>query len=121
MYECDAKGVTASLLLGELPIEPEAYAIELLVGAERRRDSIDELIGRYSEGWSVDRMPVVDRSVLRLATFELLDERAVPVAVVIDEAVELVKSYSTEDSGRFVNGVLSAIAAEVRERDGLRA
>ena len=59
-------------------------------------------------------MPAVDRCVLEMATFELLDEGDVPVAVVLDEAVELAKTYSTEDSGRYVNGVLSAVAAEVR-------
>ena len=64
-------------------------------------------------------MPVVDRCVLRMAAFELLEERDVPVAVVLDEAVELAKTYSTEDSGRYVNGVLSAVASEVRaERVG---
>ena len=59
-------------------------------------------------------MPVVDRCLLRIAIYELLDEGDVPVAVVLDEAVELAKTYSTEDSGRYVNGVLSAVAAEVR-------
>ena len=65
-------------------------------------------------GWSIDRMAVVDRLVLRLAVAELLDPTGPPVAVVIDEAVELAKTYSTEESGRFVNGVLSTVAAQVR-------
>ena len=65
-------------------------------------------------GWPLDRMAVVDRLVLRLAVAELLDPDGPPVAVVIDEAVELAKTYSTEESGRFVNGVLSTVAAQVR-------
>ncbi|HET9070860.1 MAG TPA: transcription antitermination protein NusB, partial [Acidimicrobiales bacterium] len=64
--------------------------------------------------WSVDRMPAVDRSLLRLATFELLGRPDTPTGVVISEAVDLAKEYSTEESGRFVNGVLAAVAAEVR-------
>ena len=65
-------------------------------------------------GWPLDRMAVIDRLVLRLAVAELLDADGPPMAVVIDEAVELVKTYSTDDSGSFVNGILSTIAAEVR-------
>ena len=70
-----------------------------------------------SVGWEIDRMPVVDRTILRLATWELLSRPDVPVAVVIDEAVELAKQYSTEQSGGFVNGVLGTIATEVRPAD----
>jgi len=75
---------------------------------------VNRLLGRHATGWTIERMPVVDRCVLRMAVYELLDELDVPVAVVLDEAVELAKTYSTEDSGRYVNGVLSAVATEVR-------
>ncbi len=68
-----------------------------------------------AKGWEVERMPVLDRNILRLATYELIAELDVPVAVVIDEAVELAKQYSTESSGGFVNGVLSTIARQVRD------
>ncbi len=84
--------------------------------AERHRSEVDERIGRASVGWPIDRMAVVDRLVLRLAVAELLDPEGPPVAVVIDEAVELAKTYSTDESGGFVNGVLSSVAAEVRAR-----
>ena len=77
-------------------------------GRGRRR------ITAASVGWPIDRMAVIDRLVLRLAVAELLDPDGPPMAVVIDEAVELVKTYSTDDSGSFVNGILSTIAAEVR-------
>jgi len=102
-------------VLEELPVAPEPYAVELVLGVERLGDQVSDLLSRHATGWAVDRMPVIDRCLLKMATFELLDELEVPVAVVLDEAVELAKSYSTEDSGRFVNGVLSAIAPKVRE------
>jgi N utilization substance protein B len=74
------------------------------------RDEIDALVAQYAKGWALDRMPAVDRALLRLATYELLHHSEVPVAVVISEAVELASQFSTDDSSRFVNGVLSAIA-----------
>ena len=77
-------------------------------------DELDELLREYSEHWAVERMPALDRAVLRLGCFELTHERDVPTAVVISEAVELAKLYSTKDSGRFVNGLLSRIAEELR-------
>ncbi len=75
---------------------------------------MNALLTRHASGWTVERMPAVDRCVLRIATYELLGEPEVPVAVVLDEAVDLAKEYSTEDSGRYVNGVLSGVASEVR-------
>jgi N utilization substance protein B len=83
-------------------------------GVEADGGRIDELISSAAVGWELDRMPVVDRTVLRLATWELLARPDVPVAVVLDEAVELAKQYSTEQSGGFVNGVLSTVATQVR-------
>ncbi len=73
----------------------------------------DERISAAAVGWPLDRMAVIDRIVLRLAVAELLDPEGPPTAVVIDEAVELVKAYSTEESGRFVNGVLATIAGDL--------
>jgi N utilization substance protein B len=75
-------------------------------------DRIDELLGEHAEGWAVERMPPVDRAVLRLALYELLWRPDVPPAVAIDEAVELAKSLSTEESPRFVNGVLARVLRE---------
>jgi N utilization substance protein B len=96
-------------------VAPEEYAVQLVLGVERRAEEVNGLLGRHATGWAVERMPVVDRCLLKMAAFELLDEPEVPVAVVLDEAVELAKTYSTEDSGRYVNGVLSAVATEVRD------
>jgi N utilization substance protein B len=114
LYEAECKDLAFDELLAELPIEPEAYAVRLVAGVERDLGRIDDLLDRHASGWPLDRMPAVDRSLMRIACYELLDEPDVPTAVVIDEAVELAKSYSTEDSGRYVNGVLSAVAAVVR-------
>jgi transcription antitermination protein NusB len=73
------------------------------------RARIDELLGQYAEGWTIDRMPEVDRAVLRLGIYEVLWRDDVPDAVAIDEAVELAKSLSTDESPRFVNGVLARV------------
>jgi N utilization substance protein B len=83
-------------------------------GADEHREEIDAIIRKYSEHWALERMPAVDRTILRLGTYELVWLREVPTAVVITEAVELAKQYSTKDSGRFVNGLLSRISDEVR-------
>ncbi len=113
-YEAEQKGLTVEELLSELPVVPGGYALELVTGLSERIDEVDGLIAFHSAGWAIDRMPAVDRCILRLATYELVAEPSVPLAVVIDEAVELAKEYSTEDSPRFVNGVLAAIADAVR-------
>jgi transcription antitermination protein NusB len=101
-------------LLDDLPVEPDEYALELLRGVEDHSSDIDRLLREYSEHWAVERMPAVDRAVLRLGCFELVHEPEVPTAVVISEAVDLAKQYSTKDSGRFVNGLLARIAEQVR-------
>ena len=114
LYEAETKDLSPSQLLAELPVAPESYATQLVEGVERRGDEVNALLTRHASGWTVERMPAVDRCVLRIATYELLGEPEVPVAVVLDEAVDLAKEYSTEDSGRYVNGVLSGVASEVR-------
>jgi transcription antitermination protein NusB len=106
--------ITVVELLQDLPIEPDPYALELLRGVEEHHGDIDELLREYSEHWAVERMPAVDRAVLRLGCYELAHEPDVPTAVVISEAVDLAKQYSTKDSGRFVNGLLARIAEQVR-------
>lgn len=114
LYEAELKGERPSAVLDALPVAPDPFARALVEAAEARRERADELVSEASVGWPLDRMAVVDRLVLRLAVAELLDPEGPPVAVVIDEAVELAKTYSTEESGRFVNGVLSTVAARVR-------
>ncbi len=116
LYEAEAKGMGAGAVVDGLPVAPDALAELLVRGVETEQGRIDELITRYAKGWTLARMAQVDRTVLRIATFELLARPEVPVAVVLDEAVELAKRFSTDDSGRFVNGVLAAIARDVRAK-----
>jgi N utilization substance protein B len=85
------------------------YAVELVEGVVAHQARIDELLGTYSRDWPLDRMPAVDRALLRLATFELLWRDDVPDAVVIDEAVTLARSLSTDESPAFVNGLLGRL------------
>ena len=115
LYEAEAKELSPPSLLQELPVEPRPFVADLVAGVSRCQARIDELIGRYAVDWSLDRMAAIDRNVLRLAVYELLEHPEIPVGAVISEAVELAKRYSTDDSGRFVNGVLSSVAAEVRD------
>jgi len=114
LYEAELKQLAPGSLLAELPVEPTAYAAELVRGVEAHQPQVDELISKYAIDWSLGRMPVVDRALLRLATYELLFQPDVPTAAVISEAVELAKAYSTDESGGFVNGVLAAVAREAR-------
>jgi N utilization substance protein B len=113
LYEADLRGLDLTAVLAERvaiadpPVHD--YTVAVVEGVQAHRGAIDEILARYAEGWSVERMPDVDRAVLRLAVYELLFRRDVPDAVVIDEAVELVKSLSTDESPRFVNGVLGRI------------
>ncbi len=118
LYEAELKGETPLHVLAGLPVRPDPYVCTLLEGAEATRVEADKRITAASVGWPLDRMAVIDRIVLRLAVAELLDPDGPPLAVVIDEAVELVKTYSTDESGAFVNGILSTIAAEVRPGRG---
>ena len=114
LYEAEAKGLRPpAAVLDSLPLPAEPYAAELVVGVSEHLEEIDELLGRFSVGWTVERMPVVDRTLLRLATYEL-GHTDVPVGVCISEAVELAKRYSTDDSHVFVNGLLSRLATELR-------
>ncbi|MBC7442181.1 MAG: transcription antitermination factor NusB [Ramlibacter sp.] len=86
------------------------YAREIVDGVVDNRDEIDELIETYSQGWTLKRMPVIDRAILRIGIWEVLFNDAVPHAVAIDEAVEAAKVLSTDDSAGFVNGLLGRIA-----------
>lgn len=121
LYEAEAKDVAPSALIAGLPLAPDPYAAVLGLGVERDQVALDELLVRHSHHWELHRMPMIDRALLRLGAFELSHRPEVPTAVVLNESVELAKRYSTDDSGRFVNGVLAAIAAEVRPDDPGRA
>ena len=114
LYEADLKGESPGTVLGALPVAPDPYVTSLVTAVADRSEEIDGLIGGAAIGWDIARMAVVDRNVLRLATAELLAEDDVPTAVILNEAVDLASGFSTDDSGRFVNGVLASIAVTVR-------
>lgn len=98
---------------------PDAdFARELVTGVLGRLNEVDQIIGRFSSEWSVERMAAIDRSILRVACFELMFRPDIPVAVAINEAVELAKKYSTPEAARFINGVLSAVARLRLAKDG---
>jgi N utilization substance protein B len=113
MYEADLRGddpvstLAERITLGDPPINH--YTVELVEGIASHRTEIDEILAQYSEGWTIERMPGVDRAVLRVGLYELLWADDVPDAVAIDEAVELAKALSTDESPKFVNGILGRV------------
>jgi N utilization substance protein B len=117
LYEADLRDepigerLTAALARIDPPRPAHVdYAISLVEGVAAHLDRIDELIASYAEGWTLERMPVVDRNLARIAVYELLYVDEVDDPVAISEAVELAKQISTDDSPRFLNGVLGRIA-----------
>jgi N utilization substance protein B len=113
LYEGDIRKSSPEILLNQrvndLDFLIRDFTKELLSGVELNRRKIDELITTYSQGWDMDRMPVIDRNILRLAIYELLWSLEVPEAVAIDEAIEMAQTLSTDESSRYINGVLSKI------------
>ena len=117
LYEASAKEQTAGAILDDLPVPPDEFTADLVRGVEASIEQLDALIESHAIDWALDRMPVVDLSLLRLATYELCHRPDIPTGAVISEAVELAGEYSTDESSRFINGVLAAVAAEVRPSD----
>lgn len=116
LIQADLTGRPPEAVLAELRSLGEkipTFTEELVLGVAERLDELDTIIGEHAEGWTVPRMAVVDRTLLRVACHEMLHRKDIPVAVAIDEAVEAAKELSTEDSGRFVNGLLGRIAREL--------
>lgn len=115
LFEADQRGVAPVTLLAERIAEPgtEAalpqYAVEIVEGVVARLARIDEVLASHSHGWTIERMPAVDRAVLRVGTWEVLFNDEVPDAVAVDEAVDLVRALSTDESPSFVNGLLGRI------------
>ena len=114
LYEAEAKGCSGAEVLAGLPVAADDFAAALVRAVDEHHDRIDQLLTEHAKGWTVARMPALDRAALRMGTAELLTRPDVPTAVVLNEAVDLAKRFSTDDSGRFVNGLLARIATEVR-------
>ncbi len=106
---------TIALFWRSFEADPEgkSYADEIVRGVGADKDEIDKAIGAASENWRIDRMTRLDRNLLRLSTWELMKRRDVPSPVILDEAVELAKSFGTAESGAFVNGVLARVARDL--------
>lgn len=114
LFEADLRASSPSDVMARIQVPFDDLTTTLIDGVTAHRDRIDHLISTHSHSWTIERMATTDRNVLRIATFELIGRREVPTAVVLDEAVGLAKRYGTDDSGKFVNGLLSAIARTVR-------
>lgn len=116
LFEAEQRGMNAQDLLVERLARPvteaplNQYTADLVEGVVTHWTDINELLSTYSQGWSLERMPSVDRAILRLGAFEVLYAAEVPESVAISEAVELAKSLSTDDSPKFVNGLLGRLA-----------
>lgn len=119
LYEAEAKGLSGADLLAELPVAADDFATALVLGVDEHRVRIDDLLETFAEGWTLRRMPALDRAALRMGTAELLVRDDVPTGVVLSETVDLATRFSTDGSGRFVNGLLARIAREVRGGDAV--
>ncbi len=114
----EASKVLRSILHGAKPEEQiELFTTSLVEGTRQHMTELDAFIQKYAKNWEMERMAALDRNLLRLATFELVHELKTPVSVIIDEAVEIAKTFSTDESGKFVNGILDQIKNE-RKKDG---
>ena len=119
LYEIDSVGhemarvLTRLLANGELSEENNAFVRELVSGVIQNKEKIDINIKNFAPAWPIEQLPVVDRNILRLAIFEILLNNKVPVKVAINEAVELAKTFGSDNSPRFVNGVLGSVSALV--------
>ena len=119
LYEADIRGTNLleTLVARDIPAEgPDArpireYTRELVNGVSDNRRKIDELITTYAQGWDMDRLPAVDRNILRIGIYEILWSSSVPNSVAIDEALDLAKELSSDDSSKYIHGVLGRIAS----------
>ena len=119
LYECDIRGNDLLQTLQSRDVVEEGpdarpirdYTKELVNGVAENRRKIDELITTYAQGWDMDRLPAVDRNILRLGIFEILWSEEVPISVAIDESLALAKELSSDESSKYIHGVLGRIAS----------
>ena len=115
LYEAHAKSESGSSIVESQVLAVDDLVLEIVQGVDGVTAFADEIITENAIGWPLAHMPVIDLIVLRIAIFELKSRPDVPTAVILNEAVELAKTFSTDESGRFVNGILSTIAKKVRQ------
>jgi N utilization substance protein B len=112
LYEADIRSASPLELLGSRDaseLSQSEYVVELLTGVESNKSKIDELITTYAQGWDMDRMPAIDRNILRIALFEILFKSDLDDQVAASEAVEIAGELSTDDSAQYINGILGRI------------
>jgi N utilization substance protein B len=114
LYEAESKELAPAVVLDALPVAPAQFADEVVRGVGDHLDELDKWITDYARDWTIDRMPALDRALLRMGVYELLYRPDVPTGAIISEAVELAQTFSTEESSRFVNGMLARIAESAR-------
>jgi transcription antitermination protein NusB len=114
LYEAETKAIPVVDVVAAQVTPPDDLAVLLATGVEQHREELDPAISAHAKGWTLARMPALDRTILRIGAFELRHRHDVPVSVVLDEAIELAKRFSTDDSSRFVNGVLAALIPVLR-------
>ena len=112
-YEATIKARPIAEVLNQLNVRPDPYTVEILMSVDRNQERANSLISQFAIDWPLERIAMVDRLVMTLAIGEMLMEDAPPMAVILDEAVELAKVYSTDSSPSFVNGVLSSISENI--------
>ncbi len=117
LYEAESKDLDPAAILAALPVEPAPFAAQVVAGVGEHLEELDKWITSYAKDWTIDRMPALDRALLRMGVFELLHRPDVPTGAVISEAVELAQTFSTDESSRFVNGMLARIAESTRGSD----
>jgi N utilization substance protein B len=119
LFESDVRRCTPPETIARIQVPFDELTMLLIEGVATQQTRIDELLASHSHAWTLDRMLATDRNVLRLGAFELIARSDVPTAVILNEAVRLAKRFGSDDSGRFVNGVLAAIARVVRAGETL--
>ncbi len=119
LYESRMKQRSGDDTVADQVTAPDPYTVDLVRGVEAHRIELDGVIDRLAEGWTIDRMPTLDVEILRVACYELAHRPDIPTGVVLSEAVELATRYGTDDSARFINGLLAAAADELRSPSNL--
>jgi N utilization substance protein B len=114
LYEAELKDQPPAEVLADLPVEPDPFVVALVRGVGEHQARVDQLFADHAIDWTLERMPAVDRNILRMAVYELVERPEIPASAVLSEAVELAGRFGTDESSRFVNGLLASVARDVR-------
>lgn len=119
LYQVEIVGVSINKIIENYQENNKEYplsefCLKLVAGIHKHIEEIDQMIESYADNWSIERMPILDRNIIRMCLYEMLYEDDIPFSVSINEAVELAKTYSTAESSKFVNGVLGKIAIDLK-------